>query len=58
MGSQDKSVRVWDIQTGVWQLIVQGHTNSVEEVDVSATGNLLASASFDRHVTLWSYELL
>ena len=24
--SQDKSVRVWDIRTGVWQLIVQGHT--------------------------------
>ena len=56
--SADGSVRVWDIRTGVWQLVVQGHRNSVTAVDISKTENLLATASVDRRVTLWRYEVL
>ena len=56
--SDDKSVRVWDVRTGVWQLVVQGHRSLVREVDISRTGNFLVTASFDRHVTLWRYEVL
>ena len=57
-GSQDQSVRVWDIRTGVWQLIVHGHTGAARDVDVSGTENFLVTASLDGHVTLWSYDLL
>ena len=51
-------MRVWDIRTGVWQLVVQGHKRSVRGVDISRTENLLATASVDQHVTLWRYEVL
>ena len=51
-------MRVWDIRTGVYQLIVQGHTKSAEAVDVSVTENFLVTASTDGDVTLWSYEVL
>ena len=55
--SRDGSVRVWDIRTGVWQLVVQGHTESITAVDVSRTENFLVTASVDHHVTLWRYEV-
>ena len=56
--SNDGSVRVWDIRAGVWQLVVQGHRGSVTGVDISRTENLLVTASLDRQVTLWRYEML
>ena len=43
--------------TGVWHLIVQGHTESVQAVDVSGVGSLLVSAGADSHVTLWNNDL-
>ena len=50
-------MRVWDIRTGVWQLVVQGHREPVRGVDISGTENLLATASLDQHVALWRYEV-
>ena len=55
--SDDSSVRVWDIRTGVWQLMLQGHTKSVQAVAVSGRENFLATAGVDCHVTLWRYEV-
>ena len=56
--SWDGSLRVWDIRTGIWQLVVQGHGTGDLDVDVSGTENLLATASQNCHATLWRYELL
>ena len=56
--SQDKSVRVWDIRTGVWQLVIWGHGMAVMGVDISGAENFLATASSDCHATLWRYEVL
>lgn len=53
--SEDRGVRVWDTRTGIWQLILRGPALAV---DVSEADNFLATASFDRHVTLWRYEVL
>ena len=51
-------MRVWDIRTGVWQLVVQGHLESVRGVDISYAENLVATASLDQQVVLWRYEVL
>ena len=56
--SNDRSVRVWDTESGVCQLTIQGHMNSVRGVDVSRIQNFLVTAGHDGHVSVWKYELL
>lgn len=55
-GSLDKSVRVWDIQTG--QLVVRlegehGHKDSVYSVAFAPSGNRLVSGSLDKTIKMW-----
>jgi general transcriptional corepressor TUP1 len=46
-GSRDRNVHFWDTNSAQVQLILQGHKNSVISVDLSTTGNLLATGSGD-----------
>ena len=57
-GSSDRSVRVWDTESGVCQLTLQGHIGLVRGVDVSRTQNFLATTDDDGYVTVWKYKLL
>ena len=57
-GSEDRSVRVWDTQTGVCQLTLQGHKEDIRGVDVSRTQNFLASVDYDGKVKVWKYKQL
>jgi WD40 repeat protein len=52
-GSWDKTVRVWDAQTGKPLLTLTGHTESVRSVTFSPDGKRLASASWDKTVKVW-----
>jgi WD40 repeat protein len=54
--SFDKTVRVWDAQTGQVVLDLQGHTSVVYSVAFSPDGNRLASASFDKTVKVWDAQ--
>ena len=53
--SDDKSVRVWDTESGVCQLTLQGHVGWIRGVDVSQKQDFLAIASHDGCVTVWKY---
>ncbi|KAF7970637.1 hypothetical protein HWV62_23362 [Athelia sp. TMB] len=56
-GSEDKSVRVWDPETGA--LITapfEGHTSSVTSVAFSTDGQYIASGSYDNSVCVWNTE--
>ncbi|GMH58532.1 hypothetical protein TrST_g1037 [Triparma strigata] len=56
-GSQDKSVRVWDAQTGEQKALLEGHTGMVFSVDISKDGKLAVSAGYsDKTVIIWSLE--
>ena len=57
-GSNDQSVRIWDTQSGVCLLMLQGHMGWVRGVDVSQTENFLAAATKDGHVSVWKYKLM
>jgi hypothetical protein len=49
----DKTVRVWDLQTGQESLSLHGHTAPVSCVSFSPDGKCLATASWDKTVKVW-----
>ncbi|KAM0224493.1 hypothetical protein ACHAQD_002065 [Fusarium lateritium] len=53
-GSTDKSARIWDTQTGEYQVILRGHKNSVTQVAASPDGNYIATAGADDKLIIWS----
>ena len=51
--SQDRTVRLWDANTGRPLQTLEGHTDGVASVAFSPQGDRLASASSDKTVRLW-----
>ena len=55
-GSSDKTVCIWDLETGrcLWNLL--GHPGTVQGVDITADGNWAISGSDDKTICLWNLE--
>ena len=51
--SDDKSARLWDVETAAPLIDFQGHSNFVFSVKFNPQSNLLATGSFDETVKLW-----
>jgi WD40 repeat protein len=51
---QDKTVKLWDADTGRAQATLKGHTNWVSSVAFSPDGKTLASGSGDGALKLWN----
>ena len=51
-GSDDKTIRLWEVSTGNCLKTLVGHTNYVMSVYFDGKG-LLASGSGDRTIRLW-----
>jgi WD40 repeat protein len=54
--SRDKTVKVWERQTGQEVLTLQGHTQPVLSVCFSRDGKRIASASYDGTVKVWDAQ--
>ena len=52
-GSQDKTVRLWDLQTQKLKATLAGHTDSILTVAFSPDGSVLASGCRDGSIHLW-----
>ncbi|KAG8722200.1 hypothetical protein FRC09_006640 [Ceratobasidium sp. 395] len=52
-GCGDRMLRVWDAETGIAIMSLEGHTRWVTCVAYSPDGHLIASGSFDCTVRIW-----
>jgi WD40 repeat protein len=55
-GAFDRTIAVWDAETGRRLLELTGHQNSVWSVAYSPDGRRLASAAWDRTVAVWDAD--
>ena len=55
-GSDDKTVRLWDAESGEAVATLEGHSHSVNSVVFSPDGKRVASGSWDKTVRLWDAE--
>lgn len=53
-GSWDKTLRLWDLQTGKTTRQFRGHTNDVLSVAFSADNRQIVSGSRDKTIKLWN----
>ena len=54
--SEDRTVRVWEAESGRLLHTLEGHTDSVRSVAYSGDGRRLASGSDDHTVRVWEAE--
>jgi WD40 repeat protein len=52
-GSEDNTIKLWDLNTGEWLATLEGHEAGVRAVALSPDGQLLVSGSADNTIKLW-----
>jgi small GTP-binding protein len=55
-GGDHRTVMLWEVSSGKLLHTLEGHTNTVTSIAFSPNGHLLASASNDQTIRLWSCE--
>jgi uncharacterized protein with WD repeat/tRNA A-37 threonylcarbamoyl transferase component Bud32 len=55
-GSMDKTIKLWDAQTGALKQTLTGHGNGVHALAFSPDGKVLASGSDDKTIKLWDVQ--
>ena len=52
-GSEDKTIRIWDVASGNLLNVLEGHTSRISSVALSKNDQFIVSGSLDKTVRLW-----
>ena len=55
-GSNDHTIKIWDVKTGKVIKTLKGHMYSVESVAWSYNGLMIVSGSLDNTVNIWDVK--
>jgi WD40 repeat protein/DNA-directed RNA polymerase subunit RPC12/RpoP len=55
-GSHDKTVKIWDLETGECLKTLRGHTDWVQSVAITPDGKQIFSGSNDKSISIWDVE--
>ena len=55
-GSSDKTLRVWDLESGQCLKTLEGHTDDVRSVSITPDGKRAVSGSSDKTLRVWDLE--
>ncbi len=55
-GSEDKTIRVWDRESGTQIQELKGHNFSVNSVAISSDNKFIVSGSDDKTIRVWERE--
>jgi WD40 repeat protein len=55
-GSRDRTLRVWNLESGQTVRTLEGHTDAVQGVAVTPDGHRAVSASRDRTLRVWDLQ--
>ncbi len=56
-GSDDKKIRVWNVETYDNQGILEGHDDLITSVCISSDGKKIISGSRDNTIIVWNLEI-
>ncbi|MCD6310597.1 MAG: hypothetical protein J7M18_07760 [Candidatus Eremiobacteraeota bacterium] len=55
-GSEDTTIKLWDVKTGELLMTLKGHSDDVSSIEFSPDGKYLVSASCDQTVRIWDLK--
>ena len=55
-GSDDARLKIWSVATGMLLAVCRGHRNEISDIKVSADNSMVASASMDGTIRVWSLK--
>jgi WD40 repeat protein len=55
-GSDDRTIKIWDAQTGACLQTLRGHDGSVQSVVFCPDSSRIASGSYDRTIKIWDAQ--
>jgi len=55
-GSYDKTIKIWDMNTGLCVNTLNGHSESIWSIALTPDGTRIVSGSEDKSVKIWSLQ--